>query len=192
MALSQIDLEKLKSDLMGDATDAASQAQNAMATRGAPEDSSFSPRAFRIGKQKLGEVELKSADDAIGRLIQHLKTESAFKDDLEASKFEMGLNKKMKQYKLLLIKKAGEFEKHLAEQGYDAKQRQGMLSAMSNLAANTTRGIIAGIGNSGGVGDSSVSAATGDAVTGGFGDAAGGNFAGGAGAMTPTSGEGLV
>lgn len=149
MATSQMDLEKLKSDLMGDAQQAEQRANSAFATRGAPEETSFSPKAFRIAKQTFGEAELASADDAIGRLLTHLKTEAAFKDQNEAGVFEANMKKKLYQYRMAAIRQAGEIDKKMAKAGVERAQRDKVLKGLSGLSEAAAFSIAMGIGSSG-------------------------------------------
>jgi hypothetical protein len=150
MPASQMEMEKLKSDLMGDAQSAQERAQSAFATRGAPEESSFSPKAFRIAKSSFGEAELANADGAIQKLLGYLKTEAGFKDELEAGKFETDMKKKLNQFKMAAIRQAGMMERKLAEQGIEAAQREKIMRGISGLSEATAYAIGMGIGGGGG------------------------------------------
>ena len=150
MAMSQIDLENLRSNLMGDANLAKEQAGSAFATRGAPEESSFAPKAFRIGQKAFGQAELASADDAISKLLTQYKTEASFKDQTQAGIFELDTKKKLQRLKMETIRHAGETEKRMAKAGLDAAQRAKVLKGIQGLTEATAFHIAKGIGDSGG------------------------------------------
>ena len=146
MAMSQIDLENLRSNLMGDANLAKEQAGSAFATRGAPEESSFAPKAFRVGQKAFGQAELSSADDAISKLLTQYKTEANFKDQEQAMVFEMETKKKLKRLKMEVIRHAGETEKRMAKAGLDAAQRAKVLKGIEGLTDATAFHIAIGLG----------------------------------------------
>ena len=166
MPMSQIDLENLRANLVGDAELAKERASSAFATRGAPEESSFAPKAFRIGNRILGEAELEGANDAIEKLIGHYKTEAAFKDDTQAGLFEMDTRKKLHRLKLEVIRRAGEADKRMARAGVEKAQREKVLKGIAGVTSAAAFSVAIGIGSeSGGGGPEGVNASRLDDIT---------------------------
>ena len=147
--MSQMEMDQLKSNLMGDAATAQSRTQEAFSTRGAPEDSSFSPKALRIGNKAFGQAEMAQANNSIDLLIGHYKQTAAFKDEAQAGQFELEMRKKFNQYKLELMRHAGETEKELTRRGIEKAQRAKIMEGINATVGAATFAIATGLGGRG-------------------------------------------
>lgn len=135
---SMQDIESLKQGLVSDLAQAEGQATKGAAARGGAEDSSFKAKALRIKNRAFGQAELAAVNEGIEKAVKALSAESSFADEAEAKIFESKARKKMHQYKMHLMKQAGEFNMSMASKRADQAKRQAMLAALSGVVSGGT------------------------------------------------------
>ena len=137
---------QLKEGLTQDVAQGEQTMQQSNEQRGAMGDTSFSPRALRIKGKAVGEMELSKYRDVLNSTTQDLINTSGMVDDIEKSKFQSKMSAQMNQFKMMMLKKAGELQLYMAKQGIDTKQQQQMWQTLQGAASLGAQTAVMGIG----------------------------------------------
>ena len=118
----------------------------------------FEPKAIRLQGKVLGEKEMKNLNRTIDKVVNHLSFEATSLNKEERAKMERGLRQRFNQQKMAILKFANEAQMRMAKKKMDEKQRQAIISAISQVISG---GMEAGVSN---IGTGKTAVATGTAT----------------------------
>lgn len=147
MAITPQDQANLVAGLEKDVATAEETARTGATRRGTSPEPAIQMKALRFKGRAVGEEELRRSKDSIGKALDELQTEAAFRDDAERNKFRSGMEKRLNQFRLYMMRKAGDVQKEIARKGVEAKKAAQMMDSLGNITANLTSSFIGGIGS---------------------------------------------
>lgn len=132
---SEQDNARIKQGLMDDLAGAQTMAQQSSAGRGAPEPSDFAPRSLRIKNKAIAQEQMNRLNTTIDDAVNHYTQDAGFTDDVQAGQFSHNLRKKFDQYKLLMIRQAGQAAKEKTRVDTDEAGHKNMLKALAGMVS---------------------------------------------------------